>query len=176
MSSPMKIIERLSEQLQTLSDEQLSAVAQGQILVWQNDAELICTDAPTAPIMLQAGQIQAADNQALKAALLAQTESLYHDFYQKTPLSPAGFQAQVQDLFDQHSAGAFVATSNKAAAFSLFVELGEVIVEPQGAAKFPYGLCFQQSFLNSSETIEDWLENGEAYAQYLSMNVCRYQC
>jgi hypothetical protein len=62
----------------------------------------------------------------------------------------------------------------------LFVDGGEVIAECADSPRHRYGVfCELESTLSEhaiEEQVRQWLERGEAYEDYLGMNVCRYNC
>ena len=62
----------------------------------------------------------------------------------------------------------------------LFVDAGTLVVEPEQGLRYRYGayceLIGPVSPAIASRCVAEWLARGEAYAAYLSMNVCRYNC
>ncbi|HQS03768.1 MAG: hypothetical protein B7Y07_07655 [Halothiobacillus sp. 24-54-40] len=93
-------------------------------------------------------------------------------------LTQSEFNQQVAELISRHGAGAFAATAGNYPPYTLFVEDDTVIAEPASSPKHRYGafcvlpLPFDEARL--AEHITKWLNRGEAYTLYLSMNVCRY--
>ena len=97
-----------------------------------------------------------------------------------SPPSPTEFNDQVIALIKQYGESAFCSSSGQLPDFTLFVEDQTVIAEPRNAPRHPYGLfCTinpQSSETQVNEHIHKWLESGEAYKEFMVMNVCRYNC
>lgn len=95
-------------------------------------------------------------------------------------LSQSDFNQQVERLFAEHSGHAFAALRFEEPTFSLFVEGDKVVAEPKGSPRFPYGtFCELETALTGNELeahVWHWLRSGEAYDQFLGMNVCRFGC
>lgn len=93
-------------------------------------------------------------------------------------LTPSEFNQQVAKLIGQYGAGAFAATEGHYPAYTLFVEQDTVIAEPASSPKHRYGafcvLALPLDEARLAEHMNKWLNRGEAYTLYLSMNVCRY--
>lgn len=98
----------------------------------------------------------------------------------ENPPDLAEFNTQVASLIEQLGAAAFCAPPGLSAEYSLFVEGDQVIAEPRGAPRHPYGVhCEISAGLSDSQIVDrfnKWLETGEAYEEFLGMNVCRYNC
>ena len=98
----------------------------------------------------------------------------------QSPPSLSDFNAQVTSLVEQFGAAAFCAPSGRFPEYTLFVDDDRVIAEPRGAPRHPYGVFCEISNELSESQITDrlnkWLETGEAYEEFLGMNVCRYNC
>lgn len=107
-------------------------------------------------------------------------ESLYREFYRTHPLSLAGFNRQVKALFEALGAESFTAQEGELARRTLFVEAGEVLAQAEDSPTFRYGTYLELTPGLLSRSPADkawqWLNSGEAYETYLSMNVCRYNC
>lgn len=97
-----------------------------------------------------------------------------------TPPSLSEFNAQVTSLVNQFGAAAFCAPTGKQPDYTLFVEDDQVIAESRGAPRHPYGVyCEVGAGLSESQMadkLSSWLTTGQAYQQFLGMNVCRYNC
>lgn len=100
-------------------------------------------------------------------------------FYRSRPLTRRGFDRQVMALFDLFGAGAFAAPVGALPTFSLFVEGGKVVAEPATSPRHRYGAFLEMPGAghgDSDAQALSWLQSGQAYDQYLGMNVCRYNC
>ncbi|OZB37274.1 MAG: hypothetical protein B7X44_02510 [Halothiobacillus sp. 15-55-196] len=95
-------------------------------------------------------------------------------------IAQTDFNLQVECLFAEHSGCAFAALRFAEPKFSLFVEGETVLAEPKGSPRFPYGtFCELEEALTGNELeahMWHWLRSGEAYDQFLGMNVCRFGC
>ncbi len=93
-------------------------------------------------------------------------------------LTQSEFNQQVAGLFSEYGADAFAASVGNYPLYTLFVEGDTVIAEPASSAKHRYGafctLALPLDDARLAEHMNKWLNRGEAYALYLSMNVCRY--
>lgn len=90
------------------------------------------------------------------------------------------FNQQVGALFDAHGPAAFAAPLFGTPQFTLFVEDDKVVAEGSESPRHQYGtFCELEEKLEGAaldDFVREWLNRGEAYALYLSMNVCRYNC
>lgn len=95
-------------------------------------------------------------------------------------LTPAEFEQQVQALFEQHGAAAFAAPMGQLPSYTLFVDGEQVVAEAQASPRHRYGAFCELTQPVATGAlaphVQQWLQTGEAYALYLSMNVCRYSC
>ena len=95
-------------------------------------------------------------------------------------LSQSDFNQQVEQLFALHGVAAFAAPSGYYPQFTLFVEEETVVAESASSPRHRYGaFCELDKPLVGAaleKHVRHWLSSGEAYALYLSMNVCRYNC
>ncbi len=107
-----------------------------------------------------------------------QAEDLVATYYRAHPLSRNGFNRQVEALFGLFGAEAFAAPSGALPPFSLFVDGGTVVAEPATSARHRYGAFLEMNRQHGdvAPQVFNWLRSGEAYNQYLGMNVCRYNC
>jgi hypothetical protein len=98
----------------------------------------------------------------------------------QTPPSLTDFNTQAMRLIEQHGAAAFCAATDRHPDFTLFVDDNQVVAEPRNAPRHPYGIyCRLNSGCSEddiSERVNEWLTTGEAYQEFLAMNVCRYNC
>lgn len=95
-------------------------------------------------------------------------------------LSQSNFNQQVEQLFALHGPAAFAAPSGHYPQLTLFVEEETVVAESVSSPRHRYGaFCELDKPLAGAaleKQVRHWLNSGEAYALYLSMNVCRYNC
>ncbi|MEW8579691.1 MAG: hypothetical protein AB2591_05085 [Candidatus Thiodiazotropha sp.] len=97
-----------------------------------------------------------------------------------SPPTVTEFYGQVTGLIAELGAAAFCASPGGLPQFTLFVDGNRVIAEPRNAPRHPYGVyCTLSEGLTEeqlTEHLHKWLNSGEAYQQFLSMNLCRYNC
>jgi len=95
-------------------------------------------------------------------------------------LSQSEFNRQVEELFAAHGPAAFAAPLFGTPKYTLFVDGETVVAESGESPRHKYGtFCELEEALAGAALeahVRQWLESGEAYALYLSMNVCRYDC
>ena len=98
----------------------------------------------------------------------------------KAPLEKDDFNRQVRALIAKHGPEAFAALPGQYPQYTLFVEGDRVIAEGADSPKHRYGVFFERPARLTDEALaaalEEWLESGEAFDHYMSMNVCRYNC
>lgn len=166
------------QQLNLLSAKDWHAIANGHSVALKNDDELIISDNNTEQIIVDTKALAEQQADQIKDYVISQAEQFLQQYYLQHPLSQAGFNKQVLALISQHGIDKFISHDHQAAAFTLFVEGGEVIAEDDTSPRQPYGVCFKTE--SSSKDIKqqamNWIHSGEAYELYLSMNVCRYNC
>ena len=96
------------------------------------------------------------------------------------PPSRDEFNAQAAELINELGATAFCAPPGKTPDYTLFVEENSVIAEPKSGPRHPYGIhCEIREAETESqmvETLQKWLDSGEAYEAFISTNVCRFNC
>lgn len=166
-------------QLRALPDEAWQRVAAGEALMMVDDEALKVGPADASEAIIAGGSGEQ-DWESLKAESLADARALLANYYLSHPLSRAGFDRQAQQLLAEHGAIAFAAPPQKLPARTLFVEEGRVIAETAESPRHRYGAyCEIQPALPAAQieaAVKKWLEQGEAYERYMSMNVCRYNC
>ena len=90
------------------------------------------------------------------------------------------FNKQVTDLIAQFGAEAFCSRSGELPEYTLFVEEDKVVAESRQSPRHPYGFfCTLNGDATENEManhLAGWLQSGEAYQEFLAMNVCRYNC
>jgi|GEM_PF-1569243 len=166
--------------LDQLSDPSLLAVQKGQALLLVDDASLSIGNPDSPNVLVAADDYDAPDAAELRRLLKANTAKIIDAYYQSHPLSWTGFDQQVKDLCEQHGYQVFTATPGKRAEKTLFVEQGTVIALDREDPRHAYGVFCELARSVDNEdikpAIEHWIESGQAYDGYLSMNVCRSNC
>ena len=166
------------EVIQTLEEDVLEAVLAGESICLVDDEKLkLCNDASSLDLNLPE-ELKTAEQ--LREWFVENAEEILQHYYRLNPLTRPGFDLQVKDLFEKYGPASFVGTFDQRASVTLFVEVGTVVAEEQGSARHPYGsFCEIDTPMNDEQREQkaaQWLTSGEAYDQYLSMNVCRYNC
>lgn len=172
---------RFIELLQELTTTAWQAVIDGQSILLQDDQDLTIGETNAANAII--GTPDAADDatpEALRQASLAEAEAILANYYLTHPLTRAGFAVQVQSLMTEQGAMAFAAAPGQLPLRTLFVDGGVVVAEQPDSPRHRYGAYCElerpMSETEAEERVRRWLERGEAYERYLSMNVCRYNC
>jgi len=164
----------------TMGDDELLELRGEQSLRLIDDARLAIGAYNEVDGMQLSLPTAAVDAASIRAYLVDSAADLVMNFYINHPLSKTGFNNQVRELMQQHGASALAAPAGQRAAVTLFVDSGEVVAETVGNPRHPYGAFLELLAPVPAADIEDkvqyWLDSGEAYRQYLSMNVCRYNC
>ncbi len=161
-----------------LDPASLRAWGPDRVLRLVDDERLEWGDGRAADILLQRLPDEA---QARPLAWLdAHAEQLIADYYRSHPLTRTGFDRQVAALLERYGADAFAAPPGHLPRFTLFVDAGTLVAEPEQGLRYRYGayceLTGAVSTPMAARRVAEWLARGEAYAAYLSMNVCRYNC
>lgn len=101
-------------------------------------------------------------------------------YYRTHPLTERGFNDQVRGLVACHGAPAVAAPAGRRPPRTLFVDAGSVLALSVEDPRHAYGSYCELPGGRGAEDVEAqvarWIESGEAYAGYLAMNVCRYNC
>jgi len=168
------------EQLKQLSESDWNAIFSGQGLLMVNDTQMEIGSADQPNVILAAHFFVANDPDTLKQNTLDAAGEIYRNYYRTHPLTLYGFNDQLYRLIHQYTTEAFCATKGQRAEKTLFVEGGELIVLDSTDPRYSYGVFCElpQSIKPSAiaNYLSHWIERGEAYEGYLSMNVCRYNC
>lgn len=166
--------------LNTLSTADWQSLLEGGKLQIIDDCTLQVSMEDTAQTIIDGADFSVATIAMLKQQVIEQADTLLADYYRMHPLSEKGFNRQVQALVKLHGDHAFVALFGQCADLTLFVEGGEVIAESADSPRHPYGVFMELDQQLPKDKIaavvNQWLFSGEAYQQYIGMNVCRYQC
>lgn len=115
------------------------------------------------------------DTDQFTADTLANAASILADYYRTSRLSRKSFDQQVKALIQEHGSAEFCAPTGELPNLTLFVDGGEVIAETADNPRHKYGLFYEllgDSDRSSSHSrLENWLASGEAYGNYLAINV-----
>jgi len=88
------------------------------------------------------------------------------------------FEQQLMTLIDEHGAETFAAPAGALPERTLFVDGDRLVAEGEGSPRHRYGLFFENGDGLAGRALETairaWVRGGKAYAQYISMNVCRF--
>ena len=163
--------------LDQLSDSSLSAIQKGQALLLVDDASLSIGSPDSPNVLVAADDYDAPNAVELRQALKDNASKVIESYYQSHPLSWTGFDRQVKNLCEQHGYAAFTATPGQRAEKTLFVEQGTVIALDSEDPEHAKGVfCELVKPLNNEDikpVVEQWIDSGQAYDAYLSMDVRR---
>ncbi|MCP5141765.1 MAG: hypothetical protein H6926_08695 [Chromatiales bacterium] len=170
--------DRFHTLLEALSDADWQAVVDGRRVLIVDDQMLAIGPADAANAVIQAGG--QADATALRAESLAEAEDLLGNYYRTHPLTEAGFTSQARRLIDQHGAENFAGPFGPPPPRTLFVDGGELLALDRNDPRHRYGAYCEIDAPMAAEAktrqVRNWVEKGEAYARYIGMNACRYNC
>ena len=168
------------DQLRQLSESDWKTIFSGQALLMVNDCSLEMGATGQPNVVLAADFFSADDFSDFKQQALDSAAELYSNYYRTHPLTLYGFNDQFYRLVQQFSPEAFCAPAGNRAEKTLFVESGQLIVLDKTDPRYAYGLFCELSPMvkpsGVANHLSHWIEQGEAYEAYLSMNVCRYNC
>lgn len=168
------------QQLEGLEKADWQALGSGQALLLIDDSYLTSGPANAPNVIIPPPTAPKQDPATLRAQTLNQATQLLEDYYRIHPLTAIGFKTQVEDLIRHLGVAAFTALPGRLPDYSLFVEAGSVVAESRQSPRHPYGVyCELTRPLTDTamaQFFKLWLDSGEAYERYLSMNVCRYNC
>ncbi|CAA6823361.1 MAG: Unknown protein [uncultured Thiotrichaceae bacterium] len=172
-------IQEIQTKLNRLPQKDWKSIFDGAQLVIHDDESLTVQSQAIDNIFLSASMIETDSADELKNQALAQVEELLSQYYRKHPLTQKGFYRKALAIIKGHE-NDFAAAPRQEPNCTLFVEGGEVVAEDQSSPKFLYGVYCElpDNIANGAipETVQKWLENGDAHETYLEMNVCRYFC
>ena len=171
------------QSLQKLTDIDWQSLVDGKVLLIKDDRELFVDvfdfENPLKP-MLRPSDFSFRGVSDLKSQILNKSDDILSDYYRRNPLTETGFTHQIGKLVEEFGFEAFCAPQGRVANRTFFVEGGEVVSESLESPKHRYGVFFQAGQQVSAETMKGnfykWLSSGEAYSEYIGMNVCRYNC
>ena len=166
--------------LNQLNDDDWQAIIAGSGLLLVDDQILKIGPATAHNTIVHSADYSSSDLSTIKNNVLSDAEQLLAQYYLRHPLSQTGFNRQVDRYIKKHGASAFAAIYGNIPQYTLFVDGGDVILESSESPRHRYGVyCEIDQSLTASaveKQVNQWLANGEAYQQYLAMNVCRYNC
>lgn len=166
--------------LNQLNDDDWQSVIDGNGLLLIDDQALEVGSATAPNVIVSLADYSVNDLSDIKKNIVADAEQILTQYYLQHPLSESGFNRQVDQYIKKYGATAFAARYDEVPQCTLFVEGGEVIAETSESPRHRYGVyCEIDQALSASaveKQVRHWLANGEAYQQYLAMNVCRYNC
>lgn len=172
-------IQDINTQLNQLMQEDWENICKGDSLIMQEDARLLLVSNAIENIFLDRSMMSVDSVEALRIQAIDQSDALLEHYYRKHPLTKVGFARKALVLVHGHEKD-FAASPGQAPSYTLFVEGGEVVAEDQHSPKHPYGVYCELPAAMASEalsnTVQKWLESGDAHENYLEMNVCRYFC
>lgn len=168
------------EHLKQLSESDWYAIYSGQGLIMINDSHLEIGSPDLPGVILAARFFTANDPDTFKQHAMAAASELYTNYYRTHPLTLYGFNDQLYRLVQQFSPESFCAPTGQRSDKTLFVEDGELIAMGKADPRHAYGVfCELPHSIKPAAIVNHfshWIEQGEAYERYLSMNVCRYNC
>lgn len=164
--------------LETLTDEDFSAILEGKGLIVHQDEGLKVGPANVAYVIYELGEDGFNEVASLKQYLADNAEDLMATYYQFNPVSKEYFNRELMSLFKEHGQASFVCKKGKLPEKVVFVEQGNLIVEDASSPRFQYGIYLQIDDDSSSmvkiNKAKNWLQSGSAYGDYISTNVCRF--
>ena len=168
------------EQLKQLSESDWNKIFSGQAVLMVNDTHLEVGSPDLPNVIISAQFFDTSDAELLKQNILNAADELYVNYYRTHPLTLYGFNDQLYRLVQQYSPEAFCASKGQRAERTLFVESGELMALDNEDPRHAYGVfCELTDLVKPSGVgnyLSHWIEDGQAYEDYLSMNVCRYNC
>ena len=168
------------EQLKQVSESDWKAIFSGQALLMINDSELKVGSPDQPDVIVATHLVHATDPETLKQNSLNAADELYANYYRTHPLTLYGFNDQLHRLVKQYTLQTFCAAEGHRAERTLFVDSGQLIALDKEDPRHAYGVfCELPDLIKPSAIVNylsHWIERGEAYEAYLSMNVCRYNC
>ena len=166
--------------LEQLSNADWQSVMEGAAILIVDDLRLQTGPAQAPNAVIRAPEHGQTDASRLKRESIEEAPALLANYYLTNPLTLTGFNHQVKGLLENHGAAAFAALPGQLPQYTLFVDEGEVVAEPQESPRHRYGVYCELSRPLRGDALESfvekWLQRGEAHERYLGMNVCRYNC
>lgn len=164
--------------LESVSEADWQRVIAGNPLVLTEDRELVCGKPGDIHACVDDGGF--GDAGALRTSCLQNAKTLYDDYYRTHALTREGFKRLALALVEEHGAAQFAGHFGVIPARTLFVDGGSLIAADATNPRHRYGAYCEiegkPSTNDISRQVLHWIESGEAYANYLGMNACRYNC
>ncbi len=164
--------------LEQLGQADWQAVLDGAGIIVEQDAALVVGDADAAFVAYELGDEQFSDAQALRDSVLARASEIWREYYCYNPFSKQGFYRRVRALLDEYGPLSFISMPNKPSEHRIFIEGASIQAVTQAHPVFKYAFYLQldQALPDSALTnkINNWLNSGSAYADYISVHVCRF--
>lgn len=166
--------------LEGLDEHSWQALLQGQSLIVIDDESLALEGRLHEKAIVPPQLDKVMEPSSLREFVLLHADEYLNEYYRLNPLSPKGFNRQVQTLVEQYGADAFAAEYPDVPQRTLFVEVGDVIAEDSSSPRHRYGAyCELEQPLSGKQLeafVQQWIDSNQAYERYISMNVCRYSC
>ena len=166
--------------IEQLDNASWQAVIDGQCLALVDDIRIETGSDDRSDKIYCAPASSVSEISMLKDEVLANAAELLASYYLTHPLTLKGFNRQLELLIEANSELDFAAVPGQLPKYTLFVDVGEVQLENKDSPRQRYGVyCELDRLLAESKIVarvRKWLASGEAYEQYLAMNVCRYNC
>lgn len=170
--------QEFKQAVETLTDEAYQAILNNEGLIIHQDESLKIGSSDAAFVIYELGDDGFTTADQVKQYLLTNAEELMATYYQFNPISKEYFNRELNKVFAEHGADAFVSLTGKMPQKVFFVEDGKIVVEDESSIKFKYGIYLQIEDANSSmvkiNKTKNWLQSGNAYQDYISTNVCRF--
>ena len=168
------------EKLEQLTDSDWYKIFSGQGLLMINDSHLKIGSLDLSYVILSNQFFSANNPDTFKQHAMDSASELYTNYYRTHPLTLYGFNDQLYRLIQKFSPEDFCSLTGQRAEKTLFVEGGELVAMGRTDPRHAYGVFCELSDSIKPSAIANylshWIEQGEAYEEYLSMNVCRYNC
>ena len=165
-------VARFTDLLSQLSDDDWQALASGAFLLMVNDDAMQVIDREAHNVILYPGDFSVSDAAGLKQQVMQQAGELLNKYYLTHPLTPEGFKRQVRQLSETVDVSKLVAQPGQTPEHTLFVDVGEVVVESADSPRHRYGMFLELANITHESALKGafdrWLESGEAYQSYLN--------
>lgn len=166
--------------VESADDEVLSALLDGKAIKLVDDERLIAGSTGAMHIIVRPGLFDFSSPENIRELLIEHAKELVFEYYRVNPLSQPGFDKQLFKLIESLGHASFASESGTYPQKTVFVEVGDVVAEGVESPRHKYGsFCEIAKGLDENavvNTVERWINSGEAYRQYISSNVCRYNC
>lgn len=172
--------EQFKQAVNALDKEALQAILDGKALKIEKDESLAIGRSSEAYVIYHLGEEQYDSPEALKADLLVRAESLLSDYYQFNPLSEVSFNRQLMALINAYPSDHFISMPGQPEKGRIFVNQDILVAEGEESPRFKYGMALELDEVLPeqalSNKLKSWVSSGNAYRDYISINVCRFSC